>query len=130
MINLLALGYFSAIVIAQPLESPGCSTSWQVGQAVTTQNGIISGRAAANTNVSEYLGIPYAKPPTGSLRFEPPQELDAIHDINATAFVSLQEYLLGTRSPIVWSVCQLHITDTLSLVGIRLCAARRYWFRW
>ncbi|KAM0319905.1 hypothetical protein ACHAPQ_010180, partial [Fusarium lateritium] len=77
MRNLLALGCLSAIAIAQPLESPGYPTSWRIGQAVTTQNGIISGRAAANTDVSEYLGIPYTKPPIGSLRFEPPHELDA-----------------------------------------------------
>ncbi|KAM0193480.1 hypothetical protein ACHAPI_007549 [Fusarium lateritium] len=86
MRNLLTLGCLSAIAIAQPLESPGYPTSWRIGQAVTTQNGIITGRAAANTNVSEYLGIPYAKPPIGSLRFEPPHELDAVHHINATAF--------------------------------------------
>ncbi|KAI9753569.1 MAG: hypothetical protein M4579_005086 [Chaenotheca gracillima] len=42
---------------------------------VKTSNGDITGHPAINrTDVVEYLGIPFAQPPVGSLRFEPPQK--------------------------------------------------------
>jgi carboxylesterase type B len=49
--------------------------TWTLGQEVGTQTGRIKGHAAAwppGSGVSEYLGIPYAKVPVGSLRFAPP----------------------------------------------------------
>jgi hypothetical protein len=40
---------------------------------VETSNGPISGHAATNApRVGEYLGVPYAQPPVGDLRFAPP----------------------------------------------------------
>ncbi|KAK5444400.1 hypothetical protein LTS15_010515 [Exophiala xenobiotica] len=46
---------------------------WTIGQSVITSSGIIVGHAAPNaTEVSEYLGIPYARAATGDLRFAPP----------------------------------------------------------
>ncbi|KAL1851341.1 hypothetical protein Daus18300_012587 [Diaporthe australafricana] len=48
--------------------------AFDVGQAVTTTSGIIQGHAAADrAEVSEYLGIPYAQPPIGDLRFAAPE---------------------------------------------------------
>ncbi|KAF2674205.1 alpha/beta-hydrolase [Microthyrium microscopicum] len=47
---------------------------WTVGQSVKTTSGTIVGHAATKRKaVSEYLGIPFAKPPVGDLRFAAPQ---------------------------------------------------------
>ena len=51
---------------------PGYASGWQVGQEVSTTSGRVKGHAATwagNEEVSEYLGIPYATPPLGALRF-------------------------------------------------------------
>ncbi|KAK4096257.1 alpha/beta-hydrolase [Parathielavia hyrcaniae] len=46
---------------------------WTLGQTVKTTSGPVDGHAASvASKVSEYLGIPYAQPPVGSLRFQPP----------------------------------------------------------
>lgn len=45
-----------------------------VGATVRTLSGAVTGHAARNrTEVSEYLGIPYAQPRPGDLRFAAPQ---------------------------------------------------------
>jgi hypothetical protein len=42
---------------------------------VSTTIGTVIGNASKwRPGVSEYLGIPYTKPPVGALRWEPPQE--------------------------------------------------------
>ena len=59
-----------------------------VGATVQTSSGAITGHAARNrTEVSEYLGIPYAQPPTGALRFAAPQTYNSTQAFNASTYV-------------------------------------------
>lgn len=54
---------------------------------VNTTSGLVSGHPAANsTGVSVYLGIPFAAPPIGELRFAPPEPYSGNTSINGTNF--------------------------------------------
>jgi carboxylesterase type B len=55
---------------------------------VQTSSGPVSGHpASVNTDVSEYLGIPFAVPPVGNLRWQPPQLYNGTAPINGTDYV-------------------------------------------
>lgn len=76
----------SSAEIAEILHTK--SAAWTVGQTVQTTSGPVSGHAASNeTEVSEYLGIPFAAPPIGNLRFAPPQRYSGTVPINGTNYV-------------------------------------------
>ncbi|WQF78714.1 Putative carboxylesterase, type B, carboxylesterase type B, carboxylesterase type B, active [Colletotrichum destructivum] len=54
---------------------------------VQTSNGPITGHLASNSsNVLEYLGIPYVKPPVGDLRFAPPERFIGNSSYEASSF--------------------------------------------
>ncbi|KAL5085948.1 hypothetical protein Trisim1_009860 [Trichoderma cf. simile WF8] len=54
----------------------GCSISQYIN--VPTTSGLITGHVPSNSDcVVEFLGIPYAQPPVGQLRFEAPVKLNA-----------------------------------------------------
>lgn len=70
--SLLALAC-TALAAADDALAGGAGSS-PAFLTVKTTNGPITGHAASNSDrVLEYLGIPYAKPPVGELRFAPPQ---------------------------------------------------------
>ena len=88
----LSVGLLGKAIAATPphrvLAREG--TGWNVGQVVSTSSGPVQGRASRNlSDVSEYLGIPYAQPPVGSLRFQPPVKFSGTKPINATGYVSV-----------------------------------------
>jgi cholinesterase len=64
---------------------------WKVGQEVKTTSGTVIGQASKwQPEVSEYLGIPFAKAPEGDLRWAAPQAItDASKVINATKYVTI-----------------------------------------
>ncbi|KAI0129630.1 carboxylesterase [Xylariales sp. AK1849] len=63
------------------------STDWTIGQTVKTSSGPVNGHAASNdTDVSEYLGIPYANPPVDGLRWQTPGKYTGTATINGSDF--------------------------------------------
>lgn len=65
------------------------TTASRVGRAVKTTSGVVIGHAARNrSQVSEYLGIPYAQAPVANLRFEPPLAYSSATVFNASEYVS------------------------------------------
>ncbi|EFQ35165.1 carboxylesterase [Colletotrichum graminicola M1.001] len=83
--NVLRVVVTASCVVA---ASPYSPRFWTVGQPVTTTSGRVDGHVASGADqVSEYLGIPYAQPPVGALRFQPPATYDASSSpINGSAF--------------------------------------------
>jgi hypothetical protein len=64
-------------------------SSWSIGEEVKTSAGKITGHASKwQSQVSEYLGIPFAKPPTGTRRFAAPQPFVGNSSLVASNFVS------------------------------------------
>ncbi|KAL2288408.1 hypothetical protein FJTKL_03799 [Diaporthe vaccinii] len=77
LLPLLLLPALAGLGSASPLAGgPKTNTrqaSWTVGQPVTVRAGTVRGGASrVRPEVSAYLGIPFAQPPTGQLRFMPP----------------------------------------------------------
>jgi hypothetical protein len=82
-------GLASSVLIVSHVR-PNLALAFNVGQLVKTSSGLIVGHSATNkTEVSEYLGIHFAKPPLGNLRFASPEPYTSTATFNATSFVSL-----------------------------------------
>jgi hypothetical protein len=77
----------TALLAASPVVT---AQAFAAGQLVKTTSGAIVGRASSwRPGVSEYLGIPFAAPPVGELRWAPPQAFKgAGRTIEATKYVS------------------------------------------
>ncbi|KAI0995598.1 hypothetical protein K3495_g12582 [Podosphaera aphanis] len=87
MIRLLVWGSSMVIGFVGATSVKSRGVPWQIGQTVMTSSGPVNGRDGGNlTGVSEYLGIPYAEPPIGNLRFAAPQKFIGTAPVNATKF--------------------------------------------
>ena len=65
MSSFLALSIFACLAYGQ---------QWSIGQLVKTTSGEVKGHPSSwKPTVSEYLGIPYAQPPVGHLRWAAPK---------------------------------------------------------
>ncbi|KAK6517556.1 hypothetical protein TWF281_004206 [Arthrobotrys megalospora] len=53
---------------------------------VNLRNGTVYGRYSAEYRQDFFLGVPYAQPPVGDLRFRPPQHLNSKRHVNASQY--------------------------------------------
>ncbi|TGO70188.1 hypothetical protein BOTNAR_0003g00820 [Botryotinia narcissicola] len=93
-------------------------SNWTVGQTVQTSSGPVNGHPGLNNSqVSEYLGIPFAKPPVGDLRFAAPVAYNGTTTINGTNFGYTCPAQTATYNATV--VAQSDITSTgLGIVNL------------
>ena len=125
----------------RPMNSSQLATN-DPGNAVKTSSGLIQGHNAPNRqHVTEYLGIPFAKPPVGNLRFAAPQPYRAHGLYKASTFVCRPRHidvpLADGISLVVCvsTICQrlvptIAINKTLTMWPKRLsCQCRRIFHR-
>jgi para-nitrobenzyl esterase len=85
--------------------------AWSAAQRTRTDKGVVTGAVQGNTYA--FLGIPYAAPPVGPLRFRPPQPHDVWkHELAATTLPAFCPQPSGGNEDClylnVWTPKQLH----------------------
>jgi len=89
------------------LPSYARSNHWTVGQAINTTSGLVIGHPSRLlSNVSEYLGIRYANPAVGRLRFSAPTPFKGNGFVYvASNFVSVHRFRI-LELPLTYLVLQ------------------------
>lgn len=88
--SLFSLACATTALASSSLQSLATrQTNWTIGQTVQTNSGPVSGHPAKNdSQVSEYLGIPFGQAPVGDLRFAAPVSFKGSKPLNGSSFVS------------------------------------------
>lgn len=97
----MAAGWHLAIIFLLPYLLPLASADGN-GLLVTIKNGKVQGKLlpVLNGSVGAFLGIPYAKPPVGKLRFRKPEPVDSWEGVrNASSFSNTCFQLPDTTFP-------------------------------
>ena len=97
----VVIALFLPLAWASPYFQSKC-INFTIGQIVETSSGPVAGHAAPNySEVSEYLGIPYAQAPVGDLRFAAPVKYTGSLLVNGSVFVGhkvISSHILGLTS--------------------------------
>jgi para-nitrobenzyl esterase len=81
----IAIGALTASLTAVSASAATTDHQGSGGPVITTTDGAVQGKAVGA--VSEFLGLPYAAPPVGALRWQPPQPAAGWHGVrDATQF--------------------------------------------
>ncbi len=85
---------FLCVVLLAGLALSGCAEETEIADQIKIDSGYISGTVVgeAGEEVHVYLGIPYAAPPTGDLRWKPPQPVASWDGVLACT-------TMGTQAP-------------------------------
>ncbi|KAH8653152.1 Alpha/Beta hydrolase protein [Tricladium varicosporioides] len=106
---------------APQFQSRECKqTNFKVGQVVKTTSGPVVGHASTKyPEVSEYLGIPFAQPPVGDLRFAAPVKYVGSSMLNGSTFGSTCPTLPSSgTSPTPEQIAASNITSVgLEIIG-------------
>uniref|UniRef100_H3CMY0 Carboxylic ester hydrolase n=1 Tax=Tetraodon nigroviridis TaxID=99883 RepID=H3CMY0_TETNG len=97
----VTLGWHRAIIFLLPFVLFVASADGN-DLLVTIKNGIVQGKLlpVLNGSVGAFLGIPYAKPPVGKLRFRNPEPVDSWEGVkNASSFSNTCFQLADTTFP-------------------------------
>lgn len=97
----MASGWHRAIIFLLPFVLFVASADGN-DLLVTIKNGIVQGKLlpVLNGSVGAFLGIPYAKPPVGKLRFRNPEPVDSWEGVkNASSFSNTCFQLADTTFP-------------------------------
>ncbi len=96
--KIFAVAFITAAIFGFGLA--GCGSNSNSSTVRTTQFGRVDGVTSQDGKTWAWLGVPFAKPPVGALRWQPPQDPDAWTDVKAAkAFPDVCTQIGGMFGP-------------------------------